>query len=291
MTDFRLALASAVLWATSAPIVGVGLERLSSERRSTELCAALQVALFTGTLTLAVPASWLGFAPPNASLALAGIFTFPLATGFYYLTAHAFSQRAEIASVFSKVKPLFSVALGVAVLRETLTLQSAVSAGLVLTGVCILFAGSKVDRLDRRGVHFGLITALLWALGEIFFGLGARPDHELSSSFAALALGCFAFLPIGVPALVDVIRSRRTAVLWPFAVHGVLSFGGAYACFFASIVTIGLARTALVTAMWPALGLFLALLFRLLTRRELKVQSAFLWASGFLFAGALVQLV
>lgn len=290
MTDFRLALASAVLWAVSAPIVGMGLERLSSERRVVELCAALQVALLAGTLALAIPSFWVGFVPPNVPLALAGVFTFPLATGCYYLTAHAFSKRAEIASVFSKVKPLFSVALSVAILGEPLTIRTSVSAGLVCVGVCILLTGSNAQGTNRAGIGWGLTTASLWALGELFFGLGARPSHELSSSFAALCVGCLMFLPIGVPALAQVVRSRRTSTLWPFALHGFLSFGVAYAFFFSSIVAIGLARTALITAMWPALAFFLALVFRALTRRDVRVHAAFLWASAFLFGGALVQI-
>ncbi len=95
MPDYFFAIASALLWALSAPIVNYAIRKPAFVEQRIHVLAGLMVSLTTGVIVLSVVVLSLGMFPViRYELMLAGIFTFPLATGIYYFAGVAFHRRA-----------------------------------------------------------------------------------------------------------------------------------------------------------------------------------------------------
>ncbi len=293
MPDYLFAPLSAVLWALSAPAINSGLRRLPAQRRGAALLVGLEAAMVCGTLLLALLAAPFATGSWNGAVVLAGLLTFPLATGGYYLVALQLGERAELAAQFAKLKPLFSIALALLVLHETVAPATGVALALLMIGLLLLAFGIRRERQSVWPLLMGLATALVWALGELCVRYGFSPDGALDQTLFALALPALLLLPL---ALWQGRRLQRVGVLqwrWlsPFCLHGALSFALAYACFFRSIALIGLTRTVVITAFWP----FLAIVFSWLRQRfrgePYRIHPALLAAALLLLAASLTQVI
>ena len=250
---------AALLWALSAPIINVGL---SASKTSLEVAMGLLVSLTVGCagLLLLVYATGHLLPPVNPWLVLSGVLTFPVGTGLYYATGRAFQQRSDLASMFAKVKPLFSLMAAWWLLREPWTGASLTAAVLVVAGLLALIAGQWSGNVPKAVIPLGLGAALAWAAGEYFIAVGGSADYAFGATLIALASGMiFAWIVFGI-----VLGVRRTwpatswlSALWPFAAHGVMSFMVAYTCFFYAIIHFGLGWTVIVTACWPGLAILL----------------------------------
>ncbi|OQX38637.1 MAG: hypothetical protein B0D96_00010 [Candidatus Sedimenticola endophacoides] len=277
----------------SAPILNAGIARLPGEGRVPALAAGLLAALCSGTLGL-LPAALPGGVEARVSfwVVLAGLFTFPIATGLYYLAAHAFGTRAELASQFAKVKPLLSILFALLLAGEALDASAWLSAALIMAGTLVIVYGARRGHLSWRALILGLLTALAWALGELFVKIGFDAATSIDSSFVALASSFLLFAVVSTPYLV---RQRavlgRLTYLPFFALHGVLSFGAAYTAFFHSIAVIGLADTILQTAFWPFLALLVTQVWNRL-RGEPGHTPLIVWvAAGLLAMGSAVRVL
>ncbi len=249
------------------------------------------VSMISGTFVLFIVVSTLREPMMfNAELALAGLFTFPMATGVYYFSGVALRGRADIAALFSKVKPLFSVALAVFVLHETVDAGMALSLVFIATGTIMLMLSSRSRMVDRTGILLGLMTALFWALGEFFMKKGMVNMHPIAANLSALTVGTILFAPFAIRPLASVVRSHHgLASLWPFLVHGVVSFGIAYSFFFFSLERIGLGRTILINAFWPILGIIITAMIRMLKKKRMELHPLVVSAAFFLLCGSLLQ--
>jgi drug/metabolite transporter (DMT)-like permease len=206
----------------------------------------------------------------DARVAAAGLLTFPVGTGLYYVTALAYGTRADIAAQFANVKPLFSIGIAAVIFREVLGSSDLLAIFAIAAGVAMMFVSAinKSDTGGRLSLALGLLLAAAWAAGEGFVRSAsadfASADIAFSGLLASAAFVLAVLLSIvargrwtGAP---ETLRERSRALLptrahGAFLIHGVLSFGLAYALFFQSIATIGLARSAMVTAFWPALAI------------------------------------
>lgn len=288
---YGFALLAAVLWAVSSPVLNRTLQSLpaGADRRSC-LLLGLGLSLSVGSvaLVLAVGLVGGGALPQDPLVALAGVFTFPVATGLYYFAGEALGRRFEIASQAANAKPVFSLAFAVALLGERLTPASWAAAALTLAGVGLLALGGRAGQFAWAGLGLGLLTALAWSLGELCMVLAPAGAPSLEASAVALASGtAVAALPIAIT-LRRVGPPPPGAWLLGFAAHGVLSFGLAYTLFFHSLRTVGLASTILITAFWPAL----ALVLRTLVERGRPPVSPLTWlAAALLLGGSLVHIV
>lgn len=291
MPDYIFALGSALLWAISAPVINHGLKNIPNENPRHWICAGMWCAMLTGILVLTpyvytIDSSW----TINLYLILSGIITFPLATGAYYLSSHAFSKRTEFASLFSKVKPLLSFLMAVFILKESVNPYTLLSASLVTIGIALLFIGVKYKAISASGVLLGLLTALLWSIGEVLMKLGIEDIHPVVATWIALICGLVVFTVVTLPIVPRVLLSVGSVkVLWPFFLHGGLSFGIAYSLFFYSIDLIGLGRSVLINAFWPILGILLTAGIRLYRNQKIEIPMLLIWAALFLLAGSLVQ--
>lgn len=289
---YGFAILSALLWAVSAQILNVGLRRLPASFRIEAIMAGLLFSQLAGLFTLL---QLLDFNSNNRHLSpyltIAGIFTFPLATGMYYLAGNAFGQRLEIASQFAKIKPLLSLLLAILVLGEPIERLFSVSSILVVTGV-LLFVWSGITGMVRwNGVIFGSATALFWSLGEVFMGLGFQGQHSLADTFVALCSATLVSTPFLLPSFIKLLKKRLIGWhwLWPFIVHGILSFAFAYSLFFTSIEKIGLSASVLINAFWPVLALLLARLIEKFKGQRGDIPAVIWAAAVFLLMGSVIQ--
>ncbi len=109
LPSYSYAIISALLWATSVPILNHAIEHLPDQPKRSSILTGLVVALISGTIILYILGRPIHVLEFTKYTLLAGIFTFPIATGLYYLAAFAFGAQTEIASQFVRVKPLFSI--------------------------------------------------------------------------------------------------------------------------------------------------------------------------------------
>ena len=110
LPSYTFPVMSAVLLALSAPIVNLGLDKIPPRLGSHGVLLGLFVALSSAALCLAIWA-WLSGAVINLNwrLAAAGVLTFPVATGMYYITAVAFQSQAGVLAQFAKLKHMSSI--------------------------------------------------------------------------------------------------------------------------------------------------------------------------------------
>ncbi|MEW6120194.1 MAG: EamA family transporter [Pseudomonadota bacterium] len=258
MPPYGYAIASALLWALSVPVLNLGLSRLPPEKRAA-IVPGLLTSMTAGLVVLGLLAFPIGAGQAlTMETVLAGIFTYPIATGLYYLSGFAFGTRTEFAAQFAKIKPLFSALIAVLLLGETLNGLQAIPLALMVVGIALFYMGLLRQLYSRAAVTLGLLTALAWAIGEAFVKAAFTGGDTLDHAFVALAAGtalAWLLYPVGrVLGMPSVPLQGRW--LWPFALHGILSFGLAYTLFFHSIATLGLYSTVLINAFWPFLSIW-----------------------------------
>ena len=294
MPTYIFALASAVLWALSAPVLNAGLSRMPQQTFSS-IIPGLLVSLTAGTLVLGVVAYPIHY-PDSAPIQtfLAGIFTYPIATGLYYMSGFAFGTRAEFAAQFAKIKPLFSTLIAVFILGEAINTHQTLPLILMIVGISLFYFGVFNKIYSRTAVVLGLMTAIAWAIGEAFVKVAFKGSNTIDQSFIALAAGTVTAWLVYLICRQKGLKSHPVefTCLWPFAVHGILSFGLAYTLFFHSIAVIGLYPTVLVNAFWPFLSMVVVNLFALNKNRAIGNHTPLmLWlASGLLLMASLIEI-
>ena len=299
MPDYSGALASALLWAVSAQFVSAGYAKGSADTRLPFLMTGLLVSQLTGLAGLAGLLWWQegGLSVSTSPYVwLAGLLTFPIATGLYYVAGSRFGGRSDIAAQFAKVKPLFSLLLAVLVLGEPLNSLFSASSLFVVLGVLAFVVSGIKGSITLSALGWGLATSAAWSLGEVMMGLALShgaltSEHMLTATFTALLAGTAASLVFLLPFVRRARAVDREIQLHmlPFAVHGVLSFAIGYFCFFHSIARIGLASTVTINAMWPILALMLACGLRRWRGQDCDVPRLVWLAATLLLIGSVLQ--
>ena len=284
------AIVSAIMWASSAHILNKAFTNNTFSIHT--VIVGLYIALLFGTLTLTPFALTTKESVVfNMEIVLAGIFTFPLATFMYYLSGIFFKSRAEFAAQFSKVKPLITLLLAYLILEEPIIGHSLASSVLIAIGVLILLIGTSYKKIDFYGVIFGLATALFWAIGEIFEKLGVNDNDPIVSTWISLFSSFIVFSLIAIPYILNNgFKTSKDIIYWPFAIHGVISFGVAYSFFYYSISQIGVSKTILITTFWPVLSLFIGFLISLYRKEEVNLPKVIIVASLLFLTASIIQI-
>jgi drug/metabolite transporter (DMT)-like permease len=294
-SDLTYAVVAALLWALSAPVINQGLLNLPKSNRIEAILFGLICSLIAGSFSLT---AFYGFDSLNinaidASIVAAGVFTFSIGTGLYYICGHAYDFRAEYASQFANVKPLLSILFGTWVFLEPLSTGSIFALGFIVAGVSVIVLTTVKGTFSRRSLVAGLLLALVWSLGEFFVKLSLS---ELSAGQIALhsllSATVITIVVVG-PVIICKLRMTDLSLHWilPFVAHGVLSFGLAYSFFFQSISTIGLIKSILITAFWPSIAIFTAFTYRKIKSAPEKGSPAMLLAMFLLLCGSLTQII
>ena len=294
LTSYSFSLISALLWAISAPILNYGIQRIPKNARISGILIGLLVSLVTGSaLLLIITFPNLKSIALSPYVILAGIFTFPIATGFYYLCSSAFDGKAEIAAQFARVKPIFSVLLAVLILREQLSYSSYTSLLLISIGIVFLINGRLHGVFSSSALVLGMLTALSWAIGEVFMTMGLTTRTSIEDTCLALLSGTIACLILFIPLFPSLSKQKLEINSWiiPFIAHGILSFGLAYSAFFESIKQIGMGQTVLINAFWPILAILLTCFISRLKAEEHKIPKYVWYATPFLLIGSILQLI
>jgi drug/metabolite transporter (DMT)-like permease len=226
---------------------------------------------------------------------MAGVFTYPVATGLYYMASFSFNSRTEFAAQFAKVKPLFSTLIAVFIFDEAVNTAQALPLALMLSGIALFYIGLSRKLYSQMAVALGLLTALAWAIGEAFVKSAFESRDSVDQSFVALAAGTFlAWLLYPLARLLGLPSTPlQIRWLWPFAVHGIISFGVAYTLFFHSIATLGLYPTVLINAFWPFVSILVVKGIQNLTDRQNQepIPLAVWLASGLLLVASLMEIL
>jgi len=293
MPTYSYAIISAFLWALSAPILNKGITSLPKNDRIPFLLFGLFIAMLTGTLLLYfLTDQRITAFHANIYVLMAGIFTFPVATGLYYISAYAFGGRTELASQFAKIKPIFSILLALIILDETVGFWSWLAVATILFGLIVFSLGAVYGRFSWVALAIGLMTSLSWAIGEVFVKLGFKSGATLPNTFIALAFSTLIFAIVLLPIMFR-MKIKEANLMWilPFMLHGVLSFGFAYTSFFKSITLIGVAKTALINAFWPFLAILLSSAINRFEGKEYR-NPIYVWiAAAMLMTGSIIQVV
>lgn len=271
LVDGVWALGAVLLWASSSLVVSRGLSGLRSHNSQAEgiLPLALDVAFsvliatLSGATALAIVSGFDVQIVFDARVAAAGLLTFPVGTGLYYGATLAFRGRADVAAQFSNVKPLFSILIALVVFRESIGGYDRAAVVIVGLGVMLLVLAAALDISGGSWLPLvlGFALAASWSAGEGFVRASTVDVRALDVAFSGLAFSAFALAGLvaslaasGVARHVLAGSLLPSARHVPFLVHGVMSFGMAYALFFQSIAQIGLARSVTFTSLWPALA-------------------------------------
>lgn len=293
MPDYFYAIFSALLWASSAPIINYGLNNIPKKNSLQSISIGLLFALLAGIFSLTLIVVWLDLSLEiNIYLILSGAFTYPIATGAYYITSELFKKRAEFASVFSKVKPIISFSLATLFLQEIPSNITVISLLFIITGTLVLILGSNKNIMSLKATAIGLLTASSWALGEAFMKKGIANSHPIAASWVALFSGCILYI-IALSFFSKRIKFRslpnKKKIFIPFIAHGILSFCIAYTLYYFSIKNIGIARSVLINAFWPILSICIALFIRKLKNESTTIPIPLLIATILLLIGSLIQ--
>lgn len=291
--DYIYAVISAIFWATSASIIGAGLSDNFKDKDKVyiKVLLAITIASTSGALTLIFVLIFLNIefsAEFNYWIILAGVFTYPIATGLYYLSSTKLGNQAEIVSLFVKAKPLFSIPIAFLLFQETILFHSVLALALIGIGIYFLIKGVREQQYTIYGVLYGLATSLSWATGEFFVKAGFNQSEAIQQSLYALICG-IVFCSIFLIAYSSAKNIKTTKIklnsYWAFALHGMLSFGIAYTSFFYSITTIGIVRSLLATAFWPILALIISSIANKLAKNQ-KTISKEIWVAGIILCCA-----
>ena len=275
---YAFALLAAFLWAASSPAISHGLKVARTTTSPSEtVVIGLNLAIFVGagllTAIRGVPDANLMAQP---FVIAAGLLTFPVGTGLYYVASVWYRNRAAIAAQFANVKPLITIPAGLMFFGEMLSGTSIFAALCITLGIVVIIYGVAQKHTSFGAMWFGLFLALSWSMGEISVRIAAMQSSRFDIAHASLV----ASIPVALLAwaVIRIARSH-TPVAWPprpalaaFACHGALSFAGAYFFFFASISTHGLSHTVLITTAWPTLAIALSYLWDRDTLRNLSTE-------------------
>tara|TARA_R110001592_G_scaffold171117_3_gene409201 strand:- start:48380 stop:49276 length:897 start_codon:yes stop_codon:yes gene_type:complete len=278
---------SAILWAICVPILNLGLKKIDDDKPLNILWPLLYSIATGATFTYFFGLDEaINFQPNNQSiyLMLAGILTYPLATGSYYIAGLMFKDRIELASQFSKTKPGLTLLLALALLPASM--QGSFSLlGLILLFMGIgtyIFAGLRKN-ISLYGAALGLITALLWSFGEITMKYGIGNYGGFAANFYALCYGTLFLLPIVIAmTLMGKIKFQLPTDNIPFLVHGVLSFFLAYSLFFSGLDKLGVIPTVVINAFWPLLALIITTLLYKINKQSVHTPKI-IWLGSLLF--------
>lgn len=276
---FAFALLAALFWAVSSPVISGGLRMARGTSYPSEtVVIGLNLAVFVGagalTAMRGMPSSDL---ITNPYVILAGLLTFPIGTGLYYVASVWFRNRAAIAAQFANVKPIITIAAGLWMFGEMLSFWSGLAAGCIALGIAVIVYGVIQRHTSFGAMWFGLFLAAAWGLGEVAVRVAAIQSARFDIAHASLLASLPATLALWF--VVRLFRPRSSGVAWPspaaalaFASHGILSFAGAYFFFFASISTHGLSHTVLITTAWPTLAIVISYVLDRSTLANLSVE-------------------
>lgn len=189
------------------------------------------------------------------------------------------------ASVLLTITPLFSMLIATVFLGERPGWTLVAGAILIVLGIMNVIGDRSGIRVELRAAVLGLIPALFYSLSPVFSRLGieAIPDRLLGNALTALGVLVFMF---SSPPLIP--KENRWKVnlskLWIFPAGGVV-----YAmAFYAFYTTIALSSVSFSTPLIHTMGLFSALISRILFQDLEQVTGRLALSAIIVFLGVVL---
>lgn len=294
MNATLFALSACGLWAVCTLFVNAGLQTIPREGWLTQIMAGVTVSCSAGAT---VTGTMIGlsdrFALTSGSLpllAIAGMLMYPLGTGAYYACGVIFGNRSQYAAQFAKLKPVLAVGLSVLFLGDQLAAGTVFAFALMAAGVTVLIYGGTRGIFQTTAIGWGLMTAVLWAVAEVVIKTGEAQQGVVTAFWSLVSGAAFGATLTMAVWLWTGKRAQPGRWMLFFALHGVVSFGVAYACCYESIRLQGVARTALITAFWPVIALAINHLWLRWRGRPESIPRYLLIGAAALLAGSLTQI-
>ncbi len=132
----------------------------------------------------------------------------------YVLAVQAISL--SLTAVLIYTSPAIVMVLSVAVFHDPMTRGKAGALGLTFAGCCLVTGViSGAGEFSWRGVGFGLLAALLYALYTILAKIQTRECAALTVTAWSLLFGAVsAMLAVNIPHCLGVLRAAPAALLW-----------------------------------------------------------------------------
>lgn len=260
-------LVSASLWATTSLAVkaqSVRVDTASFNAFRMAIGAVLFLALlpFFGGWGAMTALSSTSFTALGISIICGGVIGDTLY--FWSMTQIGASRAMPLSGIY----PLFTWALAVPILGETVTLAAIMGTVLVLIGLYFLAPPVEAEeahtaRWNRLGVIAAIFAAAMWALSTMMMKIGLQDGANV------VAINSFR-LPIGAIVLTLLILRWRNKSIWQGYTRAslptligisLLSVGLGSIFWILSVEYAGAARSSLINAMAPLLGVPLAIIF------------------------------
>jgi len=263
-----------------------------------------------GALTIIlIPVFYMNFGFFSWYIIPAGILLYGAGTALYYFCSVVY-LRAEIASQFARVKPLFAIVFGIFIFNLTFELPQQISLILVCVGILLFLIITIKGKFGFLGLTLGFLTALSWAFGEVFINLAYR-DMTIPAGDYQPYIFTYHGTLIGLISVVTVylllfvknrgIKKERNLNLQPehgkrwtiqkyFVAHGLLSIALGYTTNHIGIYFLGIAGAAVITSAWPILSLIIGYQFYFASEDREKYREKILWiviTAGILLAASI----
>ena len=260
-------LASAFIWATASLAI-----KAQSDRIDTSSFNAFRMFVGTVFMLVLLPFSggWTALTqvPPAAATVLAVSSVIGVAMGdtlyFWSMTKIGASRALPISGAY----PLFTWALAITLLGETITLEAMLGTVLVLAGVYLISprvgSVSRSDaRTDRIGIIAALAAAALWAIATMLLKVGLQEGtpvvivNLIRLPVAALATALFTHRQFGL----RVWRGYNWKSLPMLVLLAIYSTGIGMIVWTLTVDYAGAARASLINTAAPLIGVPLSALF------------------------------
>ncbi|HRU05425.1 MAG TPA: DMT family transporter [Candidatus Brocadiia bacterium] len=242
-----------------------GLIVLPVKRAGTPGRLGIGISMLAGLAALAPLAPWWWpdaagwrelFSWTGLSVLGAGICQAPLATIFYYEGARV--GEVSIVAPLTRTKIVFAAALLSAFGLDTITrnVAWACAAGVAGAAVMTWRPGLKGQaQAPVKGAGLALLAALSWAAGDVLARRSVGRLPAMTVTFVSLALGAAAYyIYMAARGETRAIFAMPLRDKLLYGLHGLVSFGLAYAAFYGSMKPIGAAKAVVITAAWPGVS-------------------------------------
>ncbi|TFG04341.1 MAG: hypothetical protein EU536_04820 [Promethearchaeota archaeon] len=298
-----------IFWILSAILVSKGLNEIKIQYSTIfqvnevynlkieVILKYLAITLFFGLLTqtlILAPILYSHFTFFSWYSIPAGILLYAAGTGLYYFCSSVY-LRAEIASQFTRIKPLFAIILGIFVFKELFVSLDMLSIVLVTIGILLFLLITIRGKFGYLGLVLGLTTALCWAFGDFFMNLAylTTPENSFKPyvfTYHGTFIGLFSILSVILILTIKNKKIKMTKNLHYqlfslktisinkfFALHGVLSIALGYTANHLGIYILGISGAAIITSFWPILSLIIGYSFIFTQAEREQYQDKIGW--------------
>lgn len=184
---------------------------------------------------------------------------------FFYSLCYVLSVRElslSLTAVLVYTSPAIVMLISVRVFCEPLTPRKTVALGLTLGGICLAAGVSPAaQHYSARGIGFGLLAALLYALYAVLAKIEARRGNPLTITVWCFIFGTAAALcAVDIPHGLAILYAAPGSVVW-IAVIGILNTALPYLLYTQAIGQGEAGKAAMMASIEPVVATLSGMIF------------------------------